>query len=295
MTHAADPADGICVVVPAYDEELAIEDGVADLESVLAKLGRPYELIVVNDGSTDRTGELARNSGARVIDLPENRGYGAALKTGIEASQFETVIITDADGTYPAREIPALLGLASQYDMVVGARIGPDVAIPMARRPAKWVLTRLASYLAGRKIPDLNSGLRVLQRRHVRRFEHLLPSGFSFTTSITLAALCSDLLVAYHPIDYLERKGRSKIRPTHALEFAILILRTIVYFNPLKVFLPLGAVFFFGGAAKFVYDLFIGNLSETAVLGFLGGTLLWAVGLLSDQIARTGLGGGRRT
>ena len=161
MTHAADPADGICVVVPAYDEELAIEDGVADLESVLATLGRPYELIVVNDGSTDRTGELARNSGARVIDLPENRGYGAALKTGIEASPFETVIITDADGTYPAREIPALLELASQYDMVVGARIGPDVAIPMARRPAKWVLTRLASYLAGRKIPDLNSGLRV--------------------------------------------------------------------------------------------------------------------------------------
>jgi len=294
MPNAGVPADGVCAVVPAYDEELAIESCVRELEAVLGGLGCPYELIVVNDGSNDRTGELARAAGARVIDLPENRGYGAALKTGIEASQFETILITDADGTYPAREIPALLALAGQYDMVVGARIGPGAAIPLVRRPAKWLLTRLASYLAGRRIPDLNSGLRVLQRRHVQRFEHLLPSGFSFTTSITLAALCSDLLVAYHPIDYLERTGQSKIRPTHALEFAILILRTIVYFNPLKVFLPLGAVFFFGGGAKFVYDLYIGNLSETAVLGFLGGTLLWAVGLLSDQIARTGLGGGRR-
>jgi hypothetical protein len=103
--------------------------------------------------------------------------------------------------------------------------------------------------------------------------------------------MCTDMLVAYHPIDYYERVGESKIRATHAVEFLILILRTICYFNPLKVFLPAGAVFFFGGLLKFGYDLVIGNLSETALLGFLGGTLLWAVGLLSDQIARTGLGG----
>jgi hypothetical protein len=149
----------------------------------------------------------------------------------------------------------------------------------------------LSSYLAGRKIPDLNSGLRVLKRQHVKRFEHLLPSGFSFTTSITLASLCSDLLVYYHPIDYYARIGESKIRATHALEFLILILRTICYFNPLKVFLPLGAFFFFGGLAKFGYDLIIGDLSETAILGFLGGTILWSVGLLADQIARSVLGG----
>ena len=295
MTSEAASADGVSVVVPAFDEEGGIEASVRELRDVLAELDRESELIVVNDGSTDRTAERARASGARVIDLPENRGYGAALKTGIEAARFDIIVITDADGTYPAKEIPALLELAAQYDMVVGARVGANAAIPFVRRPAKWVLTRLASYLAGRAIPDLNSGLRVLKRHHVKRFEHVLPSGFSFTTSITLASLCSDLLVAYHPIDYLERTGQSKIRPIHALEFAILILRTIVYFNPLKVFLPLGAVFFLGGTAKFIYDLFIGNLSETALLGFLGGTLLWAVGLLSDQIARTGLGGGRRS
>ena len=294
MSSAVAAADGVSVVVPAYDEETAIEDCLRELQAVLAALDRESELIVVDDGSTDQTAERARSLGIRVIALPENRGYGAALKTGIEKARFDTIVITDADGTYPAKEIPALLELSEQYDMVVGARLGANAAIPLVRRPAKWFLTRLASYLAGRSIPDLNSGMRVLKRHHVKRFEHLLPSGFSFTTSITLASLCSDLLVAYHPIDYYERAGQSKIRPTHAIEFAVLILRTIVYFNPLKVFLPLGAVFFLGGTVKFIYDLFLANLSETALLGFLGGTLLWAVGLLSDQIARTGLGGGRR-
>jgi glycosyltransferase involved in cell wall biosynthesis len=294
MSSAVAAADGVSVVVPAYDEETAIEDCLRELQAVLAALDRESELIVVDDGSTDQTAERARSLGIRVIALPENRGYGAALKTGIEKARFDTIVITDADGTYPAKEIPALLELSEQYDMVVGARLGANAAIPLVRRPAKWFLTRLASYLAGRSIPDLNSGMRVLKRHHVKRFEHVLPSGFSFTTSITLASLCSDLLVAYHPIDYYERAGQSKIRPTHAIEFAVLILRTIVYFNPLKVFLPLGAVFFLGGTVKFIYDLFLANLSETALLGFLGGTLLWAVGLLSDQIARTGLGGGRR-
>ncbi|MEE3329955.1 MAG: glycosyltransferase family 2 protein [Myxococcota bacterium] len=295
MTSGESVSDGVSVVVPAYNEEGAVLDGLRETQAILDKLEIETELIVVNDGSTDRTAEIARDAGFRVLDQPENRGYGAALKAGIEAAKFEIIVITDADGTYPAKEIPAMLEHADKYDMVVGARVGGNTAIPLVRRPAKWVLRVLAAYLAGRPIPDLNSGLRVLKRRHVKRFEHLLPSGFSFTTSITLASLCSDLLVHYHPIDYYARVGESKIRATHAIEFLILILRTIVYFNPLKVFLPLGAVFFFGGLAKFGYDLWIGNLSESALLGFLGGTMLWAVGLLSDQIARTGLGGGRKS
>ena len=186
-----------------------------------------------------------------------------------------------------------MLIYAADYDMVVGARVGENVAIPLVRRPAKWFLRVLASYLAGREIPDLNSGLRVLKRSHVNRFRHLLPAGFSFTTTITLASLCTDLLVRYHPIDYLERVGESKIRPTHAVEFLILILRTICFFNPLKVFLPLGALFFFPGLLKLFYDFALANVSETALLGILGGTLLWSVGLLADQIARGDLGGRR--
>jgi len=281
--------DGVSVVIPAFDEEGAIEESVRNVLSVMGDLGIDFELIVVNDGSSDRTGELSKAAGAQVLMLPENRGYGAALKAGIARAKHEIIVITDADGTYPAESIPVLLGNLGEYDMVVGARIGENVAIPLVRRPAKWFLRRLASYLAGRAIPDLNSGLRVMRKSLVKRFEHLLPSGFSFTTTITLASLCSGALVRYSPIDYHERIGESKIRPTHAAEFLLLILRTIVYFNPLKVFLPVGGVFFLGGLVKFIYDVYIGNFSETALLGFLGAAILWAVGLLSDQLSRISL------
>jgi len=282
--------DGVTVVVPAFNEEQGIAVTLRELRGVLDGLGRPWELLVVDDGSTDATAEIARREGATVVRVPRNRGYGAALKTGIARARHDLIIITDADGTYPATAIPALLKHAADYDMVVGARTGPDVHVPMVRRPAKWFLGRLASYLAGQKIPDLNSGLRVMHRRLVERYEHLLPSGFSFTTTITLAALCNDALVYYHPIDYRARLGASKIRPGHAFDFLMLILRTVVFFNPLKVFLPVGAVLFLIGFAKFVWDLFVGNFSETVVMGFLGAVLVWSVGLLSDQIARTGLG-----
>lgn len=281
--------DGVSIVIPAFNEEGAIADGVREVLAVMERVGVDFELVVVDDGSEDRTAEQAEQAGARVVSLPENQGYGAALKAGINRTQYDVIVITDADGTYPAESIPVLLDELDEYDMVVGARVGEHVAIPLARRPAKWFLRRLASYLAGREIPDLNSGLRVMRRTLVKRFEHLLPSGFSFTTTITLASLCSGSLVRYSPIDYRKRIGDSKIRPTHAVEFLLLILRTIVYFNPLKVFIPLGAVFFAGGSAKFVYDLYIGNLSESAIMGFMGAAILWAVGLLSDQISRIGL------
>lgn len=288
---------GVSVVIPAFNERGAIEATIADVRAALLEAEKSYaesEIIVVDDGSSDGTADLAEAAGARVIRQPQNRGYGAALKVGFAAARYEKIVITDADGTYPAGAIPEMLEFADHYEMVVGARIGENVAIPLVRRPAKWGLRVLASYLAGRAIPDLNSGLRVIDRALEKRFEHLLPSGFSFTTTITLAALCNDRLVYYHPIDYYARIGESKIRATHAFDFLLLVLRTVVYFNPLKVFLPLGGLFFAMGGIKFIYDLFIGNLSETAVLGFLGGALLWSVGLLSDQIARVGLGGGPR-
>ena len=281
-----EPKRAASIVIPAYDEEQAIAATIRDVRAVMQASGREFELIVVDDGSRDRTRERAEAEGVTVIAQPENRGYGAALKAGIRRARHETILITDADGTYPAEAIPRLLDEMGDYDMIVGARIGESVAIPMVRRPAKWFLGVLASYLAGRKIPDLNSGLRAMEKSLVLRFEHLLPSGFSFTTTITLASLCSGALVKYLPIDYHARIGESKIRPGHAFDFLVLIVRTIVYFNPLKVFLPLGGIFFAGGLVKFVYDLFLGNFSETALLGFVGAAILWAVGLLSDQIAR---------
>lgn len=286
----AGPLPAVTVVIPAYNEEAGIASSVRDVSRVLRDAGAEFELLVVDDGSRDHTAELAEAQGATLVRLPENRGYGAALKTGIRRARHDAIVITDADGTYPAEAIPGLLADLARYDMVVGERTGAEVAIATARGPARWILRKLASYLAGRPIPDLNSGLRAMRRDLVKRFEHLLPDGFSFTTTLTLAALCSGALVRYQPIEYHPRLGDSKIRPTHALDFLLLIVRTIVFFSPLKVFLPLGAVFFVGGFAKFVYDLFIGNFSETALLGFLGAAILWAVGLLSDQIARVGLG-----
>jgi glycosyltransferase involved in cell wall biosynthesis len=285
-----DATEGVSVVVPAFNEREAIAASLRELKGVMEGIGRPWELIVVDDGSTDGTGEIARDEGATVVRHARNLGYGGALKTGVARAHNELIVITDADGTYPADAIPAMLRYADDFDMVVGARTGADVHIPALRRPAKWFLGRLASYLAGQRIPDLNSGLRVVRRRLVERFEHLLPSGFSFTTSITLAALCNDALVYYHPIDYRVRTGSSKIRPSHAFDFLMLILRTVVFFNPLKVFLPVGAVLFLVGFAKFVWDLFVGNFSETVVMGFLGAVIVWCVGLLSDQISRAGLG-----
>jgi glycosyltransferase involved in cell wall biosynthesis len=286
----AQVVDGVSVVIPAFNEEAAVADEVRAVRAALESAGIAHEIIVVDDGSSDRTAERAAESGAAVLRRPENRGYGAALKTGIARARYQWIVITDADGTYPAEDIPHLVERCEGFDMVVGSRTGDDVHIPLIRRPAKWFLRRLAGFLAGRRIPDLNSGLRVMRKPVVERFLHILPSGFSFTTTITLAMMCNDYLVDYQPINYRRRIGDSKIRASHAGQFFLLILRTIVYFNPLKIFMPLGGVLFLAATGKFVYDIYMQNLSESAVLGFLAAVIVWAIGLLSDQIARIGGG-----
>ncbi|SHJ39574.1 glycosyltransferase family 2 protein [Cycloclasticus pugetii] len=281
--------EAISIVIPAFNEEGAITNGIREIVEVMSSTDIKYELIIVDDGSSDKTAELARAEGVQVIQQPENQGYGAALKAGIATSKHDIIVITDADGTYPANQIPILVNQLPGYEMVVGARVGENVSIPLVRKPAKWFLGKLAGYLAGRSIPDLNSGLRVMRKSLIRRFVHLLPQGFSFTTTITLSALCSGSLVKYSKIDYHARIGQSKIRPGHAFDFLLLIVRTIVYFHPLKIFLPAGAIFFVAGMCKFIYDLYIGNLSESALLGIFGAAGLWSVGLLSDQISKVAM------
>jgi len=280
-------ARAVSVVIPAFNEAAHVANEIRVLDDAMKLTGWEYELIVIDDGSTDGTAAAADSAGvARVLRREGNRGYGAALKAGTRAAKHPWILITDADGTYPVASIPALLAYAEQADMVVGARTGASVRIPLVRRPAKAFLRWLASFLAERDLPDINSGMRLMHRELIERYVHLLPEGFSFTTTITLAAACNKHPVVYHPIDYHARLGNSKIRPRHAFDFTLLILRIIVVFNPLKVFLPIGAVLAVIGLGKLVYDVVLDNLSETTVLGLLAAILIWSVGLLADQNAR---------
>ena len=284
----------VAVVIPAFNEREGVPRTLDELMAVLDTLDVSCEVVVVDDGSTDGTGDVAEACGVRVVRLTSNRGYGAALKAGIAATSSELVAIIDADGTYPADALPELLRRSAGIDMVVGARPADSANIPAIRRPGKRLLTRLASFLSGTEIPDLNSGMRVIRRSALERFLPILPSGFSFTMTITLSLLCTEHQVLYVPIEYRPRIGDSKLRATDFMTFLILVLRTVLLFNPLKVFLPLGGIVFLVGTVKFVYDLFLWNLSESVVMAFLTAVILWTVGLLADMIARLQLGSGSR-
>jgi glycosyltransferase involved in cell wall biosynthesis len=283
--HAPDAVE-LAVIVPAYNEIAGIAQTLDLVHDVLARFDRSNEVIVVDDGSADGTGEAAAACGARVIVHEVNRGYGAALKTGILNTRAAAVAIIDADATYPADAIPRLYERLAHADMAVGARQLRSKGVAWIRRPGKWLLNRFASYLVGRRIPDLNSGLRIIKRDALLRYLHLLPTGSSFTSTITMALLANGHAVAYEPIDYIKRTGRSKIRASHFASFMLLVVRAIVLFNPLKVFLPLGALLFLLGVAKLIQDVILWNLSETAVMAFLSAIVVWAVGLLADMIAR---------
>jgi glycosyltransferase involved in cell wall biosynthesis len=247
----------ISVVIPAYNEAIAIGSTLEAIRTVLADCDLRSEILVVDDGSTDGTSqEVLRHPSVRLIQHPQNRGYGASLKTGIRQAQFDTVVIIDADGTYPCETIPELAAAIGSYDMAVAARTGDDVHVPLIRRPAKWALNRLANYLSEQEIPDLNSGLRAFKRSIALRFFRLLPSGFSFTTTITLAMLTNDYNVLYVPADYYARQGSSKIRPIRdTISFFSLVIRMILSFRPLRVFMPVSLVFLFLSLGKVIYDV----------------------------------------
>lgn len=284
LTRPATP--DLAVILPAFNESGGIEDTLNRIHDVLATFPGSTEVIVVDDGSTDGTGAQAAAAGVRVVTHSWNRGYGAALKTGILATTAPAVMIMDADCTYPPDAIPRLFDKLDGADMVVGSRLLTSRGVSWRRRPGKWMLNRFASYLVGRHIPDLNSGQRVMKRETVLRYMHLCPSGFSFTSTITLAMLANGHNVIYEPIEYRKRAGRSKIRASHFASFILLVVRAIVLFNPLKVFLPVGALAFVAGVAKLIQDIYLWNLSETAVMAFLSAMTIWAVGLLADMMSR---------
>jgi len=256
----------VSIVIPAYNEERGIGGTLIQLNSVMKQQDMEYEIIVVDDGSTDGTAEVVRQQGVRLVQHYSNRGYGAAIKTGIRQAHQDWIAIIDADGTYPPSSIPLLLAESDEYDMIIGARPGED--IPLVRRPAKWFLARLAEYLAETKIPDLNSGLRVFKRHIALSYFNILPSRFSFTITITIAFLSDHYLVKFVPIAYHKRAGKSKIKPIQdTLNFVQLILRTIMYFNPLKVLLPISFLLFFLALIIGFYSLFTqGRVMDITVI-----------------------------
>ena len=198
----------VTVVIPAFNEGGHVAGQVEAVRRTLEATGWAFEIIVVDDGSADDTAAEADRTGARVLRRTRNRGYGAALRLGISRARHDWILITDADGTYPVEAIPELLAQADDNEMVVGARLGASVQIPWARRPAKWFLNRLAGYLAGQRLPDINSGLRLMRKSLVERYEFLLPDGISCPNTITLAAACTGHAFAYVPIDYHDRLGK---------------------------------------------------------------------------------------
>jgi glycosyltransferase involved in cell wall biosynthesis len=276
----------LSIVIPAFNEESGVRPVVAELREIFRQHGILGEIIVVDDGSGDATARTAAAAGARVIRHRSNRGYGAALKTGIAAATHEIVAITDADGTYPAEHIPDLLAALERADMVVGSRTGGSVRIPLIRRPAKWALNRLANYLSNARIPDLNSGLRAFRRDVVMQYFPILPDQFSWTTTITLAMHCDKYAVSYFPINYRARKGRSKIVPWDAGSFLILILRTSMLFRPLRVFLPIVFAFLTYGVVKMLIDFsHQPNVSASAGLALIAALLILLIGMLGDVIS----------
>jgi hypothetical protein len=291
----------VSIIIPAYNEENAVAAQVTSIRKVMLNDNLTHEIIVVDDGSQDATAQRAIEAGARVLQKPQNQGYGAAIKTGIVAAKHDTIVIIDADGTYPPDQIPALVSKLDTADMVVGARTGADVHIPWVRRPAKWLLGLLANRVSGQSIPDLNSGLRTFRRDCVRQYFSILSNKFSFTTTVTLALLADDYRVVYHPINYYRRLGKSKITPRNFLDFTILVLRMAMLFQPLKIFVPLAISCSLLGMLKAIIDILTvysrtavvdiaamqqPMLSMSAVFLLLGGLHILLIGMVADGVLR---------
>lgn len=278
------------VVVPCYNEGLALPDAVLKLREIIA-VDYEYEIIAVNDGSTDDTAEKLKEAhdadpSLIIVTHPVNVGYGAALKSGIRAAKSDLVVITDADGTYPNQRINDLVQLAFKYDMVVGSRTAANVQYSKLRKIPKIFLTAYASWIAGRRIPDLNSGLRVYSKKVLLKYSHLMSNQFSFTTTSTLAFLTNGYRVHYEPIGYSPRIGKSHIKPIRdTLRFVQLIVRMGMYFAPLRVFAPfiliLGAAFL----ASLAYDVFIyRDLTDKTIILMMSAANTTFFALIADMI-----------
>ncbi|MBV9124586.1 MAG: glycosyltransferase family 2 protein [Planctomycetes bacterium] len=279
----------ISIIIPAYNEAGAVGATVRKVQEVFQDSGHTFEVLVVDDGSRDATGPEAEFAGARVVRHPVNLGYGYALMSGISRARYPLIGITDADGTYPIEELPAMTEEVAKrgLDMLVGARRGAQYQGSPAKRIARWFFKFLAEFACGRTIPDINSGLRVMRRDMLVQFAGVLCGGFSFTTTITIIAILTGRFVDYRPIAYAQRIGKSHVRYFRdTLRAMQIIVMTIILFNPMKFFL----LFALGvGAAGLPLVLLAALVPRTSgwvlilTLFILGMSLLGSIGFLAEQ------------
>jgi glycosyltransferase involved in cell wall biosynthesis len=281
----------VTVVLPCYNERDHVELEIKRIRASLEAAGMRYELLCVDDGSTDGTREVLQGiDDIRTILLPRNQGSGAARRIGTQQARGRVVVWTDADMTYPNELIPELVAQVDDtYDQVVGARRTEAGTYKLARVPAKWAIRKLASFLTSTDIPDLNSGLRAFRRDVAQPYLRLLPAGFSCVTTITLAFLSNGHQVKYVPIDYFKRAGRSKFHPFRdAYNYFLQVLRMVMYFNPLRVLMPVALTLLAATFAKAGVDLVVHDLRVTGstVLVGLAAFNIMAIALLADLVVR---------
>jgi glycosyltransferase involved in cell wall biosynthesis len=285
----------VSVVVPVYNEQPAIGHDLDVITEAMEASAYDYEIIVVDDGSTDGSAAIVgERSHVRLIRHPYNQGTGAARSTGLRAARGEVVVMTDGDGTYPNHEVPRLLAEmeGKAYDMLIGARRRETGSLRWLRSPAKWFIQSLASYLTGVKIPDLNSGFRAFRRDRALAYLSVLPRTHSWVSTITIAFLSDGRSVGWVPIDYYPRVGRSSFHPlADTYNYLSLVVRAVMYFQPLKVFLPVAVTLLGIGAGKMVYDIFAYNFhfAPSTVMLVLTAIQVGAIGLLADLIVRAGV------
>lgn len=273
----------LSIILPARNEVATL----GALLPVLRGMSPTLELIVVDDGSSDATGQIAQGHGATVIRHPYSLGNGAAIKAGARAARGEVLVFMDADGQHDPADIPRLLAkLEEGYDMVVGARTGVSQA-SWARRLANGFYNRLASLMTGHPILDLTSGFRVVRANRFRAFLYLLPNGFSYPTTSTMAFFRAGFPVAYVPIRVGHRQGKSHIRLYRdGLRFFIIILRIGALFSPMRFFLPISGFLFCSGLGLYAYNyLTQGRLTNMSLLLFMSALFTFLIGILSEQVS----------
>lgn len=272
----------VSVVIPAKNEGQSIRDVVERIRAG----GWADEIVVVDDGSSDGTGSIAEEQGARVIRHPYSKGNGAAVKTGARSAFGDILVFMDADGQHNPSEIPRLLARMQEgYDMVVGARTRGGQA-SFGRGVANRLYNWLASYMTGQKVKDLTSGFRAVKRNLFLQFLNLLPNGFSYPTTSTMAFFRAGYSVAYEPIDVRKRLGESHIKPLRdGLRFLLIIFKIGTLYSPLKLFMPASLAVFLLGAGYYGFTFFtMGRFTNMSALMFTTALLVFLVGLVSEQI-----------